>query len=124
MKNYLPDEMEFCYFKMETGYTCLKFDANKLIITGPHDDIVEPSMEQWISFWEKLEEIGLWGWEKEYDKCCLADGYSWEIKISHGDQSLDSNGLNHGPTRVVGDDLVSCLDELLEALEDLSGVEF
>jgi hypothetical protein len=81
-------------------------------------------MEQWISFWEKLEEIGLWGWEKDYDKCCLADGYSWEIKISYGDESLDSNGLNHGPTRVVGDGLVFCLDELLEALEDLSGVEF
>ena len=64
MKNYLPDEMEFCYFKMETGHTCLKLDDNKLIITGPHDDIVEPSMEQWISFWEKLEEIGLWDGKK------------------------------------------------------------
>ncbi|MDO9044304.1 MAG: hypothetical protein Q7U35_03255 [Methanobacteriaceae archaeon] len=123
-KNYLPDEMEFCYFKIDSGFTCVKLDGSKLVVTGPEDDIVEPSKEKWMAFWETLEEIGIEEWEDDYDKCCLADGYSWEIKIVYNNYSIDSTGMNHGPTRVIGGELVSSLDEFLMALEDLSGVEF
>lgn len=122
--DYLPDEMEICYFKLDSGFTCLKLDGSKLIVTGPKDDIVEPSSEEWMAFWEKLEEIGLWtSWEAEYDRCCLADGYSWEIRISYNGNNIDSTGMNHGPTRVVGGEIVSALDEFFKALEELSGVE-
>jgi hypothetical protein len=63
-KNYLPEEMEFCYFKIDSGFTCVKFDGSKLIVTGPEDDVVEPSPEKWMTFWETLEEIGLWSWKR------------------------------------------------------------
>lgn len=123
MKEYLPHEMEICYFKMHSGFTCWKLDGSKLIITGPEDHILEPSPQQWMAFWEKLEEIGFWSWEADYDRCCLADGYSWEIKISYNGLNIDSTGMNHGPTRVVGGEIVSALEEFFEALEELSGVE-
>lgn len=64
-KNYLPEEMEICYFQMDSGFTCLKIDGSKLIVTGPEDDIVEPSPEKWMAFWETLEEIGLWSLGRE-----------------------------------------------------------
>jgi hypothetical protein len=123
MTEYLPEEMEICYFKMDSGFTSWKLDGSKLIITGPEDHMVEPSAEEWLAFWEKLEEIGLGCWEDDYDRCCMVDGYSWEIRISYQGLDIDSTGINDGPTRVVGGKLVSALEEFFEALEELSGVE-
>ena len=120
---HLPDDMEICYFKMDSGFTCLQVDGSKIVVTGPEDHIVEPSSEEWMVFWDKLEEIGVGTWEENYDRCCMADGYSWEIRISYKGLEIDSTGINHGPTRVVGGELVSSLDEFLEALEELSGVD-
>ena len=121
--DYLPDEMEICYFEIDSPFTCLKLDGSKLIITGVEDDIVEPSCEEWMAFWEKLEEIGLWNIQEDYDRCCMGDGYSWEIRISHNGNNIDSTGMNDGPTHVVGGEIVSALEEFFEALEDLCGVE-
>lgn len=120
--NYLPDEMEICYFTVDSGFICFKLDGSKLIITGLEEDMVEPSSQEWMVFWEKVEEIGVKDWKADYDRCCLADGYSWEIRISYKDLNIDATGINHGPTRVVGGELVYSLDEFLKALEDLSGV--
>ncbi len=53
----------------------------------------------------------------------MGDGYSWEIRISYNGNNIDSTGMNDGPTQVVGGEIVSALEEFLEALEDLCGVE-
>ena len=39
-----------------------------------------------LTFWDKVEEIGVWKWRKKYpygtqNKLQLLDGYNWELKL-------------------------------------------
>ena len=39
-----------------------------------------------LSFWDRIEEIGVWKWRKKYpygtqNKLQLLDGYNWELKL-------------------------------------------
>ncbi|MCK9150788.1 hypothetical protein [Methanobacterium alcaliphilum] len=116
----LPDEMIISYFKMDTGFKSLEFKNNQIEFDFLKK-IVTPSNIEWGQFWDKLEEIDFWHWDEDYEKCCLVDGFEWNIKITKGNNSMESSGINDGPTQVVGDKLIFLLDEFLDALEDLTG---
>ena len=35
-----------------------------------------------LSFWDRIELIGVWNWKKKYNpKYEICDGYSWELKL-------------------------------------------
>jgi hypothetical protein len=120
--DYLPEYFDVCYFEMQMGFNCLHLDGNVINIDpSESEETAVPSKVEWERFWDKMEEIGLWDWEEDYEKCCMVDGYSWTIKITKGPKSIDSSGMNVSPTYIIGDQTKSSLEDLLDALEDLTG---
>jgi hypothetical protein len=121
-QDYLPEYFDVCYFQMEIGFNCLHLDGKSITRDlSESDESIAPSKVEWERFWDEMEELGLWDWEADYDKCCMVDGYSWTIKISKGSKSIDSSGMNAAPTHICGDGVRSSLEDLLDALEDLTG---
>ena len=49
-------------------------------------DIVDVPDYKILSFWDRIEELGVWKWRKKYpygtqNKLQLLDGYNWELKL-------------------------------------------
>ena len=118
----LPEKMYISYYSATKGKKVLKLlNKTQLIFISSNNKIIEPSKKEWESFWEKIEQIGIWDLEENYERCIMIDGYFWEINISHQNQSIHSRGNNIDPTLYVGTELVSILDEFLDAIYDLTG---
>ncbi|MBX7075885.1 MAG: hypothetical protein K1X33_01050 [Methanobacteriaceae archaeon] len=121
-EEFLPEEMEIVYSSATTGKKVLKLlNKTQLIFIYSNSEIIEPKQSEWENFWENLEKIGIWDLEENYERCIMIDGYFWEINISHQNQSIHSRGNNIDPTLYVGTELVSILDEFLDAIYDLTG---
>ncbi len=121
-EEFLPEEMEIVYSSATTGKKVLKLlNKTQLIFIYSNSEIIEPKQNEWENFWENLEKIGIWDLEENYERCIMIDGYFWEINISHQNQSIHSRGNNIDPTLYVGTELVSILDEFLDAIYDLTG---
>ena len=63
-------------------------ENNKGSIVTPRLDakIVDIQDYKILSFWDRIEEIGVWKWHKKYPYSKLKyqqllDGYSWELKL-------------------------------------------
>ena len=121
-EEFLPEEMEIVYSSATTGKKVLKLlNKTQLIFIYSNSEIIEPKQSEWENFWENLEKIGIWDLEENYERCIMIDGYFWEINISHQNQSIHSRGNNIDPTLYLGTELVSILDEFLDAIYDLTG---
>jgi hypothetical protein len=72
---------------------------------------IEPSREQWKTFWNEIEKTSLWHWKEHYDNLNILDGYSWSVKIEIGNYSIESYGSNDAPKD---------FKEFLNALENLT----
>lgn len=56
------------------------------VITSSFEGIVDVPDYKILSFWDKIEEIGVWKWHKKYPYSKLKylqilDGYNWELKL-------------------------------------------
>ena len=63
-------------------------ENNKGSIITPSSDtkIVDIQDYKILSFWDRIEEIGVWKWRKKYPYSKLKyeqllDGYNWELKL-------------------------------------------
>ena len=63
-------------------------ENNKACIITPSSDakIVDIQDYKILSFWDRIEEIGVWKWRKKYPYSKLKyeqllDGYNWELKL-------------------------------------------
>jgi hypothetical protein len=63
-------------------------ENNKGVIITPSSDpkIIDVQDYKILSFWDKIEEIGVWKWHKKYPYKKgkyeqLLDGYNWELKL-------------------------------------------
>lgn len=125
MTPLLPKVLNFCYFTMNKGYTCINLEENKKIVfNGSEKKYYSPTTLEWSKFRNKLDEMGVWDWTEDYERCCLVDGYSWELKIEYDDYSIETEGINYGPQRVVGETIIEGIEELINAIEELTGFEF
>ena len=57
-----------------------------IITPGLNAKIVDIQDYKILSFWDRIEEIGVWKWHKKYPYSKLKyqqllDGYSWELKL-------------------------------------------
>jgi len=57
---------------------------------------INPGPEKWSRFWEKTDEIGVWGWASSYDNPAV-DGTHWRVHIVYGDRAVTSEGSNAYP---------------------------
>ncbi len=120
--DYLPEIFDICYFERGTGFNCLCIDGPEIIHDfADNKERVTPSPEEWELFWDKVEELGVWDWQGDYEKCCMVDGYRWRVTMTLGSRQVHTTGMNDAPTHITGSGVTSALEILLDALEDLTG---
>ena len=64
----------------------LENNKGKVLAVSFDGDIVDVPDYKILSFWDRIEEIGVWKWRKKYpygtqNKLQLLDGYNWELKL-------------------------------------------
>ena len=97
-------------------------ENNKGSIVTPRLDakIVDIQDNKILSFWDRIEEIGVWKWHKKYPYSKLKyqqllDGYSWELKLrDRKGRSKYCSAYESFPRK---------FKELIKALNDLFGSE-
>ena len=121
-KKHLPDK----FIAGIGGYFgdnfSVRVEDNKLIYKkNDKETILEPDAKAWQKFWETLEEINIWDWEREYKPDTpILDGTSWKIDIKYGEKEVLSSGSNAYPPSSEGE----MSDEFLkfcQAVSDLCG---
>ena len=93
-------------------------ENNKGSIITPRLDakIVDIQDYKILSFWDRIEEIGVWKWHKKYPYSKLKyqellDGYSWELKLrDRSGRAKYCSGYESFPRK---------FKELIKALNDL-----
>ena len=58
------------------------------ILDNRKDEFVDIPDYKILSFWDKIDEIGVWKWSKKYPLkesglVQILDGYHWELKLRH-----------------------------------------
>ena len=97
-------------------------ENNKASIITPRLDakIVDIQDYKILSFWDRIEEIGVWKWHKKYPYSKLKylqllDGYNWELKLrDRKGRAKYCSGYESFPRK---------FKELIKALNDLFGSE-
>ena len=52
------------------------FDGNFL-----EEDFTIPSTKDWEEFWDEVDALKVWSWEKDYNNDDVLDGTQWELTI-------------------------------------------
>ena len=94
---------------------------NNLSFSPSKTRTFRPSGENWLLFWKKINDLGVWGWEENYHNPCL-DGTCWSLSIEHEDKSISSTGGNAYPG-VKGTSYGKVFPNFLQAIENLVGEE-
>ncbi|ADL54424.1 hypothetical protein [Gallionella capsiferriformans] len=116
-------------YKLEMHDNILLYSsASSDRICGNAESIeVIPSPIKWRNFIAKLEAIGVWDWEDNYENPCVCDGTQWELNIALGDRHVQSSGSNYypgitdDPTCITFPDSSPQFDAFLLALKNLTG---
>ena len=64
----------------------LENNKGKVLAESFDGDIVDVPDYKILSFWDRIEEMGVWKWRKKYPygiqkELQLLDGYNWELKL-------------------------------------------
>ena len=75
-------------FSMQPPERVELLENNKGIIIGSTSNAIDVDVPDYkiLSFWDRIEEIGVWKWRKKYPYSKLKyeqllDGYNWELKL-------------------------------------------
>jgi hypothetical protein len=65
-------------------------------------DLVEtkkivPSLQQWQTFWDKVNELEIWDWKPNYPNPGFLGSEKWEIDINAGRRRIVSRGEGNYP---------------------------
>lgn len=118
-------KVEYVFFGRSNASNTLEFTDNKLVLcivygvfdTKICEKEIIPSKEEWIQFWNDVDEIGIWDWKKEYtfdSKEIDADGDISKIIIDIEDKKLDTFCWCNAPEE---------LGKFFEALERLIKID-
>ena len=102
------------------GVELLENNKGSIIIPRLDAKIVDIQDYKILSFWDRIEEIGVWKWHKKYPYSKLKyqqllDGYNWELKLrDRSGRAKYCSGYESFPRK---------FKELIKALNDLFGSE-
>lgn len=73
----------YCSFSMAPSESVELLDNNKgTIINDSGEKIVDLQEHKILHFWDKMDELQVWKWKKEYNpKYEILDGHQWELKL-------------------------------------------
>ena len=61
-------------------------------------NVTTPSTKEWEEFWQTVDTLKVWSWEKEYINSDIIDGTEWELRIKReGRRRRRIYGLNAYP---------------------------
>ena len=74
----------FSMYPPETLELLINFEGR--ITSDQNQKIIKLEEYKILSFWDKIEQIGVWNWSKKYpvkepELEQLLDGYRWELKL-------------------------------------------
>ena len=102
------------------GVELLENNKGSIITPSLDAKIVDIQDYKILSFWDRIEEIGVWKWHKKYPYSKLKylqllDGYNWELKLrDRKGRAKYCSGYESFPRK---------FKELIKALNDLFGSE-
>ena len=77
----------YCGFSMIPPVSVQLLSSNKgKVLSYSEEKMVDIPDYKILSFWDRVEEIGVWKWRKKYPYSKLkyeqlTDGYNWELKL-------------------------------------------
>ena len=92
---------------------------NKCQVIGPNTKkIIDLPEHKILTFWDKVEKIGVWNWSKKYpvkelELVQITDGYSWTLKLR------DRNGKDKNSTGYMS--ITRKFKDLIKELNSLFG---
>ena len=52
------------------------------VVINENEKIVDVPDYKILSFWDRIEQLGIWKWKKKYNsKYEILDGYQWQLKL-------------------------------------------
>ena len=52
------------------------------VVINENEKIVDVPDYKILSFWDRIEQLGIWKWKKKYNsKYEILDGYKWQLKL-------------------------------------------
>ena len=81
------EDIFYCGFSMEPPETVELLDnLEGRIVSDEKQKIIKLEEYKILSFWDKIEQIGVWKWSKKYpvkepELKQLLDGYNWQLKL-------------------------------------------
>jgi len=109
-----PRQFEFRYGDCFDCYSGRLILRDGCLIYGT-DEIDFPSEAAWLRFRKAVEAAGVFEWKQRYEDPYTLDGISWNLDLAWEDRSIFCSGSNSYPPG---------FEELLSAVEDLSGITF
>ncbi len=114
-----------------SGYDEVDLDRGRLLCRsaeGPcpisEPQIVQPTANQWLQFWQEVDRIGVWKWLPKYESDVL-DGCQWELELEHEGRRVQCYGSNCYPGSIGMECPPGCpFDQFLSALTALTGKSF
>ncbi len=96
---------------------------------GEEKHRIKPSPEAWAKFRDRLDELGFWSWNGDYQPPgIILDGTSWSVEISVAGRSVEAHGCNAYPpsdpesgSSQESGEAGSRFDEFCEAITELLG---
>ena len=88
---------------------------------------LNPSPEAWQKFWGKLDQLGVWKWQKSYWNRDVLDGTQWEVDIRIGERWIKCDGSNSFPEEDGSPSndpsYTKTFNEFVKAVSELCGIE-
>ena len=61
-------------------------------------NVTTPSTKEWEEFWQTVDTLKVWSWEKKYINSEICDGTDWELRIKRkGRRRRKIYGINAYP---------------------------
>jgi hypothetical protein len=74
---------------------------------------IEAKEENLNKFWKRIDQIGVWNWESEYNDDTLSCGHQWELSLKNKEgKSIDVKGYEMYPTNF--NKFINALNKLFE----------
>jgi hypothetical protein len=106
MEEYIPQEFKFTIGGFWSGNCIVEFKDNKLThsisnVCGASIKIltseIKPKESEWKKFWNRVDELQVWKWDKNYIEPCCEDGVQWSLSIKKKNKTKNSYGSNRYP---------------------------
>ncbi|HQO77162.1 MAG TPA: hypothetical protein PLG17_01480 [Thermodesulfobacteriota bacterium] len=75
----------------------LQYEATQHASAEPQQEVLSIDEEKWMSFWTRLDKIGIWDWQLEYQNPGICDGTHWLVDIAISGRSITCRGYNNYP---------------------------